>query len=157
MHGEILDEIDLKLLEILQKQGRTKRGKIAEQVGLSIPSVSERMHKLEQNGIIRGYHAILDNRKIGLEITAYIFVYSESSVHYTEVIERAVVNDQILECHAITGEGSHIMKIRVTSMAALERLLAEIQSWPGVKNTTTDIVLSTAKESSDLPLEHLKR
>jgi Lrp/AsnC family leucine-responsive transcriptional regulator len=156
MHGEKLDEIDLKLLEILQKKGRTKRGVLAEEVGLSIPTISERLQKMEQHGIIRGYKAVLNNLKIGLEITAYIFLTSESSAHYQEVTRLAVKRNEIQECHAITGAGSHLLKVRVPTMARLEKLLGEIQRWPGIKNTTTDIVLSTAKESTELMLDHLK-
>ena len=156
MHGDLLDTIDIDIIETLQKAGRTKRGELADQVGLSIPTISERLLKLEQHGIIKGYHAVLDPRKLGLEVTAYIFLVSESSLHYPDVIERAVKKEEILECHAITGEGSHLLKVRVANMSRLERLLSEVQSWPGVKNTTTDIVLSTAKETSDLSLAHLR-
>jgi Lrp/AsnC family leucine-responsive transcriptional regulator len=156
MHGDFLDNIDIDIIETLQKAGRTKRGELADQVGLSIPSISERLLKLEQHGIIKGYHAVLDPRKLGLEVTAYIFLISESSTHYPDVIKLAVKKEEILECHAITGEGSHLLKVRVANMSRLERLLSEIQSWPGIKNTNTDIVLSTAKETSDLSLAHLR-
>lgn len=156
MHRDMLDNTDIDILEFLQKEGRTKRGELAEHVGLSIPTISERLLKLEQHGIIEGYHAVLNPRKLGLEVTAYIFLISESSTHYPEVVEHAVNKKEILECHAITGDGSHLFKVRVANMSSLEKLLAEIQAWPGVKNTTTDIVLSTAKETSDLTLEHLR-
>lgn len=156
MHGDLLDDIDIDIIVTLQKAGRTKRGVLADQVGLSIPTISERLLKLEQHGIIKGYHAVLDPRRLGLGVTAYIFLLSESSVHYPDVIERAVKKEEVLECHAITGEGSHLLKVRVVNMSHLEKLLSEIQSWPGVKNTTTDIVLSTAKETYDLSLAHLR-
>lgn len=156
MHGNLLDSIDIDIIETLQKAGRTKRGELSDQVGLSIPTISERLLKLEQHGIIKGYHAVLDPRKLGLEVTAYIFLISDSSAHYQDVINLAVNREEILECHAITGEGSHLLKVRVANMSRLEKLLLEIQSWPGVKNTTTDIVLSTAKETSDLSLTHLR-
>jgi Lrp/AsnC family leucine-responsive transcriptional regulator len=67
----------------------------------------------------------------------------------------AVSKKEVLECHAITGDGSHLIKVRVKDMAALEKLLSEVQSWPGVKNTKTDIVLSTAKETFEIPVDHL--
>jgi Lrp/AsnC family leucine-responsive transcriptional regulator len=157
MHGDQLDEIDLRILEILQANARIKRGDLAEQVSLSIPAVSERMHKLEENGYIQGYHAVLNNRRVRLEITAYIFLVSESSIHYQQVVDLAVAKPEVLECHAITGSGSHLIKVRVADMAALEKLLAEVQSWPGIKNTNTDIVLSTAKETTELSLSHLAK
>jgi Lrp/AsnC family leucine-responsive transcriptional regulator len=154
MHAEKLDAIDLKLLEILQTQGRTKRNELAEVVGLSIPSVSERLHKLEKAGVICGYNALLNARKVGLEVMAIIFLTTESSKHYASIIEKAQANEEILECHAITGEGSHLLKVRTNSTESLERLLSEIQSWAGVVNTKTSVVLSSPKETTILPLKY---
>jgi Lrp/AsnC family leucine-responsive transcriptional regulator len=156
MHAEKLDAIDLQILEVLQAQGRTKRNELAEQVKLSIPAVSERLRKLEERGIIRSFNAVLEARKVGLEVTAFIFVMTESSTFYPEIIKRAAAHEEILECHAITGEGSHILKARTRSTATLEKLLSQIQSWPGVTNTRTSIVLSSPKETTVLPLTHLK-
>lgn len=156
MARDKLDQIDIMLIEILQRRGRIKRGELAERAGLSIPTISERLHKLEEQEIIRGYHAILDSRKIGLGVTAFIFLTSESSTYYPEIIDHAFRKDEVLECHAITGEGSHILKVRVATTEALEKLLSEIQSWPGVKNTRTDVVLSSPKETTELSLRHLK-
>jgi len=154
MHAEKLDNVDLKLMQILQIMGRTKRNELAEEVALSIPSVSERMHKLEKAGVIRSYNAILDARKIGLEVTAIIFLTTESSKFYSAIIERAQANDEILECHALTGEGSDMLKARTKSTASLERLLSEIQAWPGVVHTKTSVVLSSPKETTVLPLKY---
>jgi Lrp/AsnC family leucine-responsive transcriptional regulator len=156
MQVEKLDAVDLQILEVLQAQGRTKRNELAEQVKLSIPAVSERLRKLEERGIIRSFNAVLEARKVGLEVTAFIFVMAESSTFYPEIIKRATAHEEILECHAITGEGSHILKARTRSTATLEKLLSQIQSWPGVKNTRTSIVLSSPKETTILPLAHLK-
>lgn len=141
------DEIDLTLLEILQKNGRTRRSDLAEVVGLSLPSVSDRLRKLEEQGIILGYHAVLDHKKMGRDITAFIFVRVDSSKHYTQFLEHASSMDEILECHAITGEGTHLLKIRTVNTASLEKLLARIQAWPGVVSTQTSVVLSTSKET----------
>lgn len=152
-----LDEIDLKILEILQREGRTKRNQLAEAVNLSVPSVSERMRKLQEAGILRSFHAVLEAREVGLEVTAFIFVTSESSKYYPKILERAGEQESILECHAITGEGSHLLKVRTQSTATLEKLLSEIQSWPGVTNTRTSVVLSSPKETTVLPLGHLTR
>jgi Lrp/AsnC family leucine-responsive transcriptional regulator len=156
MQVEKLDAIDLQILEVLQAQGRTKRNELADTVKLSIPAVSERLRKLEDRGIIRGFNAVIEARKVGLEVTAFVFVMAESSTFYTEIIKRAAAQEEILECHAITGEGSHILKARTRSTATLEKLLSQIQSWPGVKNTRTSIVLSSPKETTVLPLTHLK-
>ncbi len=150
-----LDHVDLKILEILQREGRKKRNMLAEEVNLTTPSVSERLRKLEKHGVIRRYVAILDPRKVGLDLTAFIFVISESSTHYGEIIERAMAEPEILECHAVTGEGSHLLKVRTRNTGSLERLLSRIQSWPGVKNTRTSLVLSSPKETTEVPLQFL--
>ena len=141
------DEIDLTLLEILQKNGRTRRNELAEAVGLSLPSVSERLRKLEEQGIILGYHAVLDHKRMGRDITAFIFVRVDTSKHYTQFLDHATSMDEILECHAITGEGTHLLKARTHNTASLEKLLARIQAWPGVLGTQTSVVLSTSKET----------
>jgi len=152
-----LDEIDLKILSTLQDNGRTKRNKLAEEVKLSIPSVSERLRKLEESGVILGYHSVLDARSVGLEVSAFIFLTTESSKFYAKIIERAAEHEEILECHAITGDGSHILKIRTESTETLENLLSKIQAWPGVVNTRTDVVLSSPKETNVLPLSQMKK
>ncbi len=150
-----LDEIDLKILEILQTRGQTTRSEVAERVKLSIPSVSERIRKLSDSGFIRSINAVLDAGKVHLEVTAFILVSSESPGYYPKIIERAATFDEILECHAITGEGSHLLKVRTHNTATLEELLSEIQSWPGVSTTRTNVVLSTQKETTVLPLNYL--
>lgn len=152
----VLDEIDAKILEILQRNGRTRRNDLAEKVGLSLPSVSERLRKLEQNGTITGYYATVDPKRLGKDITAFIFVTSDSSKHYGQFLEHAAALDEILECHAVTGEGSHLLKVRTTNTASLERLLARIQAWPGVLSTRSHLVLSTSKETMRMKVEGKK-
>lgn len=156
MYNYKFDNIDLMLLRILQARGRTKRIVLAEEVKLSIPSVSERLRKLEESGIIRGYQAVVEPRKVGLEVTAFIFLTSESSKLYPKIIDHTKDKEEILECHAITGEGSHLLKVRTQSTATLETLLAEIQSWPGVVSTNTHVVLSSPKETMVLPMRQLE-
>ena len=152
----VLDEIDTTIMEILQKKGRTRRNDLAEAVGLSLPSVSERLRKLEENGYITGYFATVDPRKLGKDICAFIFVTVDSSRHYPGFLEHAHANDEILECHAITGEGSHLLKVRTANTASLEKLLAKIQAWSGVLNTRTNLVLSTSKETMRIKVEASK-
>ena len=150
------DAIDVDLLKILQTKGRTKRGDLAQQVGLSISSASERLRKLEEMGIIRGYHALLDSRMLGLELTAFVAVTADSSRRFKKLIELATECEEVVECHAITGDGSHLLKVRTKNTESLERLLSLIQSWPGVVNTKTSIVLSTPKENTAISLQYLQ-
>jgi Lrp/AsnC family leucine-responsive transcriptional regulator len=147
-----LDEIDVALLEILQKNGRTRRNDLAQTVGLSIPSVSERLRKLEESGVITGYTTFVDPKKVGKDITAFINITVDSSKHYVSFLDHAKSNDEILEIHSVTGSGTHLIKIRTENTSSLERLLSKIQAWSGVVNTTTSIVLSTMKETNKIKI-----
>ena len=151
------DEIDIKILDLLQNNSRAKRNEIADKIGLSLPSVTDRMNKLEENGIIDKYITKLNHKNLGKDITAFIFVTSDSSTHYKDFISHAQQNHEILECHSITGDGSHILKIRTENTTSLEKLLARIQSWRGVRSTRTSIVLSSHKETFFLELKSLKK
>jgi Lrp/AsnC family transcriptional regulator, leucine-responsive regulatory protein len=150
-----LDDIDVKILEVLQRSGRTRRNELAETVGLSLPSVSERLRKLEEQKLITGYHATVDAKMLGYDITAFIVVTVDSSRHYTQFLEHAEAQDEILECHAVTGEGTHLLKVRTSNTASLERLLARIQAWAGVMSTRTNLVLSTRKETTRIRIPSL--
>ncbi|MEZ4692363.1 MAG: Lrp/AsnC ligand binding domain-containing protein [Ignavibacteria bacterium] len=98
----------------------------------------------------------MNHKKLKHDITCFIFVVSESSKFYKQIIENSINTKDILECHSITGEGSHILKIRTENTTSLEKLLAKIQSWPGVKSTKTNIVLSTHKETMEIDVEIVK-
>jgi len=148
-----LDEIDITILKYLQKDGRAQRNTIAEIVHLSVPSVSERMRKLEERGLIEAYSAILDHKKFNFDITAFIFVELDGSKYYPGFVERVIQLPEVLECHSITGDGSHVLKVRTRNTESFEELLSEIQSWTGVKSTRSNIVLSSFKESRELPVE----
>jgi len=154
MHAGKLDAIDLKILEMLQMEGRIKRSELAKAVNMSIPSISDRLRKMEAEGIIKGYRGVLTPTKIGLGVTAFIFITISSSEHYDEIITLAREEDEILEFHAITGQATHLMKVRTTDTIALEVLLSKIQTWPGLKNTLTNIALSSPKEDIKLSLKH---
>jgi Lrp/AsnC family leucine-responsive transcriptional regulator len=150
----MLDDIDLKILNILQGAGRTRRNDLAEAVGLSLPSISERLRKLEEAHVITGYHAVLDPKRLGNDITSFIVVTVDSSRHYTNFLDHAQALEEIMECHAITGDGTHLLKVRTCNTASLEKLLARIQTWTGVVRTQTQLVLSTAKESTRIKFFH---
>jgi Lrp/AsnC family leucine-responsive transcriptional regulator len=147
-----LDDIDIRLLELLQEHGRTSQHDLAQAVGLSSPAVGERLRKLEERGIIRQFTVLVDPRRVGRDVTAFIFVGINGSSFYPEFRQHVQDHPEVLECHSVTGQGSHLLKIRTDSTSTLESLLAEIQAWPGVQWTTTSIVLSTIKETSALAL-----
>jgi Lrp/AsnC family leucine-responsive transcriptional regulator len=149
-----IDKVDAHILEILQGHGRTSQQDLAQAVGLSAPAVAERVRKLEERGIIRHFTVVLDPKKLGRDVTAFIAVGINGSHFYPAFREQIAGCREILECHSVTGQGSHLLKVRTESTSGLERLLAEVQSWPGVQWTTTSIVLSTMKETSVLNLDH---
>lgn len=149
---EKLDSIDLKILQILMANGRRRRNEIAAEVGLSLPAVSERMKKMTDKGIIKGYSVILDAKRLGFDISAFITVNVDGSKYYDSFTKAIAETQHITECHSITGEGSHLLKIKVRNTSEIEWLLSKIQSWDGVHGTKTSIVLSTIKETPVIPL-----
>ena len=152
MVSKKIDKIDARILNLLQASGRMKRVDIAARVGLSMTSVSDRMRKLEANGFLTGYHATVDPKELGFDITAFIRVAVDKSSNYATLIEHVCGCNEVLEAHSITGEGSHMLKVRSHDTTSLERLLGSIQSWPGVTGTRTSIVLTTYKETRELPV-----
>ena len=114
-----MDITDIKILEILQKDGRSSASDIAKQVNLSIPSVSDRIKKLNEK-VIKNYAAVLDHKKANLDLTAFIFIVSEHSDHYDQFVKKTNETKEVLECHSVTGRGSHILKIRVENSQAFE-------------------------------------
>ncbi len=148
-----LDDIDIAILKHLQQNGRAQRNKLAKIVNLSVPSVSERMRKLEEKKLIDGYHAVLNPKKFNIDIVAFIFVEIDNSSFHAFFVDQAILEPEIQECHSITGDGSHILKITTKNTESLEKLLSRIQSWDGVKKTRSNIVLSSFKQTREIPLE----
>ena len=147
-----MDEKDKLILSLLQKDGRMTASEIAEKVDLSVPAVTERIRKLTEGGVLKDFRAVLDAKKVDYDVTAYILLDMSSSNSYGDMVQYAQDNDEVLECHSITGEGSHILKVRTHDTSSLESLLRNIQSWPGVIRTHTMIVMSTFKEATCLTL-----
>jgi Lrp/AsnC family leucine-responsive transcriptional regulator len=147
-----LDDVDRKLLEILQKDGRTTYGDLSEAVGLAASSVNERVRKLHEQGIIEAVQAHVSPEALRLELLAFIFVgWNEPSVE-PRFLARIAQEQQILECHHVTGAWNYLLKVRVRNTRMLEGLLANvIKAVSGVERTETLIVLSSTKETSILP------
>jgi len=144
------DSIDLRILDVLQEHGRIPHAKLAEQVGLSAPSVIERVKKLEDCGIITGYHASVDARKLGHDVTAFIGV-SIGHPRTINLFEESVsLMPDVLECHHITGEHTVLLKVKTHSTATLEQLIRMIRLIDGVTRTETMIVLSTHTERTQI-------
>ena len=149
----MLDYIDLKILSILQTNGRTRLADIAEEVELSAPAVMERVKKLEVRKVIKGYQAVVDGKKVGKDITAFIGVSIGNQRDMDKFAKQMLQHHDVLECHHVTGDESFILKVKSANTASLETLLGEIRSVEGVTRTVTKVVLSTAKESQALDLD----
>ena len=141
----IIDKVDHQILEILQNTGRDSASHIASEIGMSVPAVSERIHKLEESGIISGYEAIVDPKKVGLDVAALITLVSESSINFESVIELANKTQEVVQCFTTTGSGSHVLIVNTENSQSLESLLKDIQTWPGVLRTETQLILSSYK------------
>jgi len=147
-----LDSIDVRILEILQRDGRASHSTIAEEVGLTQPSVHERVKKLEQRGVIRGYTALLDPEALDLGVLAFI------SARFNEWKTKDVAAEiaevpQVLEVHHIAGEDCLLVKVRCHSPADLEQVLERIWRSGAISGTKTTIAFSSYKETSAIPLE----
>ena len=140
-----IDKIDKKILDILQQDGRSSASNIANEIDISIPTVTDRIKKLQDSGIIKGIHAVLDPKPLGLDVAAIITLISESSLHYKEVTKAAEKTPEVLQCLATTGKGSHMLFVVTHNSSTLEELLRKIQSWSGVIRTETQIILSDYK------------
>ena len=148
----LFDDIDLKILSILQIRGRSRLADIADEVELSAPAVMERVKKLEASGVIKGYQALLDGKRVGKDITAFIGVSVGHQRDINKFAAQMLKYRDVLECHHVTGDESFILKVKAANTTSLEKLLGEIRSVEGVTRTVTRVVLSTAKESQVLDL-----
>ncbi len=138
MHGE-LDGVDWKLLQALQENARLSFAELGRRVGLSPPAVAERVQKLEDAGIITGYHAAIDAHAIGLPIMAFVRL-NTSSDRYPKVSERAQHLPEVLECHHVAGGDAFVFKVVAASVTQLEAVIAQLSPYG---QTTTSIVLSS--------------
>lgn len=151
-----LDATDVAILRALQQDCKSPLARIGETVGLSAPSVSERIEKLEQSGVIRGYSAVLGSRELGLDVTAFIGVVVETPGSLATFETTVTAIEGVQECHHVTGHHTILLKVKASDTSTLEKLISQIRSLPGVVRTETTVVLSTHTERSQLPIgEHL--
>lgn len=147
-----LDTTDIQILKALQNDGRESASHIAEKVNVSVPTVTERIRKLQESGIILGFQTVIDPTSIGLDVAAIITIISGSSQYYKEVTIAAEETPEVVQCFSTTGNGSHMLFVITKNSNTLEELLRKIQSWPGVVRTETQIILSSYKLGSTVPL-----
>ena len=152
MSSESLDDIDIKILRKIQLQGRVTWSELGNLLGLSAPAAADRVRRLEERGIIRGYTAVLEPEKI-CGITAFISVIVERPEHRDAFLDAVQSLDQVQECHHTAGSEDYLLKVRCHSLRQLEQLVSVgLKGLNGVIKTRTTIVMSTVKETVSLPL-----
>lgn len=150
-----LDSFDRAILAALQSDARMPVAQVAEAVSLSATPVSRRIRKLEEDGVIQGYAPVLDPRRIGLELDAYVLINLD--VHSDESIRRfegAIAdNPHVIACHAVTGEMDYLVHVMARNVEHLSQItLKTLLRIPGVRDVKSLIVLETIKRSRALPL-----
>ena len=149
----VLDATDVGILDALQRNCKQPLAEIGKQVGLSAPSVVERIKKLEDGGVIRGYAALGDPIQLGCPVTAFVAVALERPEHRAPFAELVRELPEVQECHHIAGDFDYMLKVRCAALLDLERIVGEtIKGLAGVVRTRTTIALSAVKETPALPL-----
>jgi Lrp/AsnC family leucine-responsive transcriptional regulator len=149
-----MDPIDYQILDLLQRDARTTQVQIAEAVGLSQPSVADRIRKLDQSGAVLGYVARLDPRAMGNDIRAFIGVRISHPRHHDAFTRRILQIPEVQECHRVAGLDSYLLKIVSRNTETLDHLISNVlRRIAGVTRTTTTIVLATVKETTAVPLQ----
>lgn len=150
-----LDKIDLRILRVLQKDGRISNLKLAEEVHLSPTAVLERVKRLVREGYILGYEARLNPDKLGAGLLVFIEILLDRTVHdVMDSFKAAVqVRPEILECHLVAGGFDYLLKIRVADMTHYRAFIGSvIWTLPGVRETRTYAVMEEVKHTTQLPV-----
>ena len=152
----MIDEMDRRILSLLQQDARLPNAEIARRVGMAPSATLERLRKLEERGVIKGYEVRLDPRKLGLGLTAFIYVRTQNKAGEVDSGERLKQHPNVLEVHHIAGEDCYLVKVRAKDTADLARIVREqVKAVRGVLGTRTTIVMETVKETATLNLSHL--
>jgi Lrp/AsnC family leucine-responsive transcriptional regulator len=141
-----VEEINRKIVALLAADGRMSFTELARQTGLSVSAAQQRVRRLEQRGVIRGYSAVISPEEIGLPLTAFVSIKPFDPAAPDDAPDRLAHLSAIEACHSVAGDESYILKVRVASPAGLEELLQEIRAAASVSTHTT-IVLSTPYEN----------
>jgi Lrp/AsnC family leucine-responsive transcriptional regulator len=145
-----VEDIDRQILQLLSQDGRMSFTDLGKATGLSTSAVHQRVRRLEQRGVIRGYTVVVDPESVGLPLTAFVSVTPLDPAAPDDVPERLRPLGEIEACHSVAGRENYILKVRVATPGELESLLARIRAVASVSTTTT-VVLSTPFESRSLP------
>tara|TARA_B100001109_G_C18520152_1_gene315662 strand:+ start:62 stop:517 length:456 start_codon:yes stop_codon:yes gene_type:complete len=149
----MLDDIDRKILAVLQGDALVSQSYIANLIGHPTSTVNDRISRMRKNGTIKNLVANIDASKAGLSVLAFISVlidWNKSNETFSAAVKKM---PEVLECHNVTGDWSYLLKVRAINNSTLEELISnKIKSFPGVTRSETIFVLQTDKETSALPL-----
>ena len=151
----MIDEINLKILNILQKKARIPNVEVARQVGLAPSAVLERIRKLEKNGIIEGYEVRINPKFIDRGLVAFLTVKTNESANDAEIGKKLSHRPKVQEVHYVAGDDAFLVKVRGTDLEEIDHLIREkIKSIDGVLSIKTSIAFTTFKETSQIPIDH---
>jgi Lrp/AsnC family leucine-responsive transcriptional regulator len=145
-YGCLVEEINRSIVALLAADGRMSFTELARRTGLSVSAAQQRVRRLEQRGVIRGYSAVVNPDAVGLPLTAFVSIKPFDPASPDDAPDRLQHMTAIEACHSVAGDENYILKVRVASPRALEDLLQEIRSAASVSTHTT-IVLSTPFEN----------
>jgi len=151
-NGE-LDDLDFRLLEALQRNGRSTFAELGSIVGLKPPAVHERVKRLEGRGYVRGYCAQLDSKLLGFELIAFVSCYTTPQCDYDAFTASLSRLPEVCEVHSVAGEESFVLKVMTRSTSHLDQLLTRLKTVPGMARTKTTMVLSTPFERGGISLQ----
>ena len=158
-HGSELDRYDIALLHELQRDARLSNTELASRIGLSAAPTWRRVRWLEEQGVITGYRAEIDRRKIGLGVLAFVRIDADrNTASSTRELEDAIRGlPQVIACHYISGSGTFELQVMATDLDAFSRLSMEVLfKLPNVKDLHTRFSLGEVKAGAALPLQHLR-
>ena len=135
-----MEKLDRRILALLARDGRMSYTDIGKETGLSTSAAQQRVRRLEQRGVIKGYRAVLDAAELGLMVTAFVAIKPFDPSAADDAPERLAHIEEIISCYSVAGEPSYLLKVQVPSMSRLEALLARIRSDGGVSTHTTTVL-----------------
>jgi Lrp/AsnC family leucine-responsive transcriptional regulator len=148
-----MDTIDRRLIIRLQHAGRETWAKLGDSLGMTGPAIAERVHKLQQVGVLKGFAALISPDAVGVTVTAFIGVSMERPALRDAFLSRVAAIPEVQECHAVTGDDDFLLKVRCRSPLDLDRVVSqELKGTPGVVRARTTIVLRTTKETTFVPI-----
>ena len=141
----MIDETDVKLLELLSRDASATATEMMSQVNLSVPAINKRIRKMRQSGVIRRFTTVVDGEKVGKPIMAFILLILQQASAVDSLLQYVSADPDVLECYAVTGEYDYIVKVCAADVKALERKLTLLKQRKGVVKSHTLFALKECK------------